>query len=75
MAAVVAVGGAAVAAASPSSTITVQDQGGPDGARVVSGAQGRTDADGTQGEFKQATDGTASGPLMDAVPQFKAVPN
>ena len=55
---------AGVAQASPSSTITVQDQGNQDGAGV--------DADGTQGDFHQATEGTTSGPIMNAVPQYKA---
>jgi hypothetical protein len=65
-------GGTAVAAAAPSSTLTVQDQGAGDGANVRSGSQGTTDSDGTVGDFKQATDGNESGPLEDAVPQYKA---
>lgn len=56
--------GCAAASASPSSTITVQDQDAKDGAGV--------DGDGTQGEFHQATDGTTSGPIMNAVPQYRA---
>lgn len=51
------------AQASSSPTITVQDEGTKDGAGV--------DSDGTQGDFHAATTGTVSGPLMDAVPQFK----
>ena len=70
---VAALGGAAAVSATPSSTITVQDEGGADGAQVRSQAtQGTVDSDGTQGSYKQATDGTASGPLEDAVPQYKA---
>jgi hypothetical protein len=59
--------GTAVAAAkSPSSTLTVQDgSGGQDGAAI--------DADGTQGSYKPAMDGSTVGPIMDAVPQDKAV--
>lgn len=55
---------AGAAQASPSSTITVQDQDNKDGAGV--------DADGTQGDFHQATEGATSGPIMNAVPQYKA---
>ena len=55
---------AGVAQASPSSTITVQDQDNKHGAAV--------DTDGTQGDFHRATQGTTSGPIIDAVPQFKA---
>ncbi len=57
--------GSSVIEASPSTSITVQDQGNHDGAGV--------DTDGTQGEFHPAVTGTTTGPLMDAVPQFKAV--
>lgn len=52
------------AQASPSTTITVQDQDNHDGAGV--------DGDGTQGEFHPAVTGTSTGPLMNAVPQYKA---
>ncbi len=56
--------GPAVASAKGSTpTITVQDEGAVDGARV--------DNDGTVGNFKAATDGAESGPLMDAVPQYR----
>ena len=49
-------------AASPKTTLTVQDAGATaDGAAV--------DADGTMGDYKAATDGTTTGPLMDAKPQ------
>ena len=58
-------GGNAVALASPSSTLTVQDD--------TSGAGGAAiDSDGTQGSYKPAMDGTETGPIMDAVPQDKA---
>jgi hypothetical protein len=59
-------GGTAVAfAGSPSSTLSVQDgDSGHDGAAI--------DADGTQGDYKAAMDGTETGPIMDAVPQDKA---
>ena len=61
-----AFGGTAAAAASPTSTLTVQDgASGKDGAAI--------DADGTQGSYKAAMDGTETGPMMDAVPQDKAV--
>lgn len=53
-----------VALASSSPTITVQDEGSHDGAGV--------DTDGTQGDFHTATTGSVSGPIMDAVPQYKA---
>ena len=61
-----AFGGTAVAAAaSPKSTLTVQDgDSGKDGAGI--------DSDGTQGSYKAAMDGTETGPIMDAVPQDKA---
>jgi hypothetical protein len=59
-------GGAIAAAASPKSTLTVQDgSSGHDGAGV--------DTDGTQGSYKPAMDATMTGPMMDAVPQDKAV--
>ena len=60
-------GGTGVAfAGSPSSTLTVQDgDSGHDGAAI--------DSDGTQGSYKAAMDGTETGPIMDAVPQDKAV--
>jgi hypothetical protein len=58
-------GGNAVAAASPSSTLTVQDgDSGNDGAAI--------DSDGTQGSYKAAMDGTETGPIMVATPQDKA---
>lgn len=64
--------GTALAGATPSSTITVQDQDGADGARVENQAtQGTVDSDGTQGSYKGATDGRSSGPLEYAVPQYK----
>lgn len=62
------VGGVGLAAgpaqASTPPIVTVQDEGGHDGAAV--------DADGTQGDFKPATTGTVSGPIEVAVPQFTA---
>ena len=73
LAGLVGVGATAVASAAPSSTITVQDQGHADGARVdADGTRGDIDTDGTQGSFKQATDGNATGPIEDAIPQYKA---
>lgn len=52
---------------SPSSTLAIQDgDSGADGALI--------DADGTQGDYKAAVDGSMSGPLMVATPQDKAVP-
>jgi len=59
-------GGTGVAfAGSPSSTLTAQDaDSGHDGAAI--------DADGTQGDYKSAMDGSESGPLMVATPQDKA---
>ncbi|WP_167096902.1 hypothetical protein [Mycobacterium sp. DL592] len=61
-----AFGGTVVAAASPKTTLTVQDgDSGKDGAGI--------DSDGTQGSYKAAMDGTEAGPIMDAVPQDKAV--
>jgi hypothetical protein len=54
----------AVAAGSPGTAFAVQDgSSGADGASI--------DADGTQGSFKSATDGTMTGPLIVAVPQHK----
>ena len=69
----VAMGGSAVAAATtPSPTLTVQDDG-VDGAGVdADGTNGTTDADGTQGDYKPATDGSVRPPIEDAVPQLKA---
>jgi hypothetical protein len=69
---IVVVGGIALAtalgsnvlatAASPTTTLTVQDAGSTtEGAAV--------DADGTMGDYKPAMDGTMTGPLMDAAPQ------
>jgi hypothetical protein len=60
-----AFGGTVIAAASPSSTLTVQDgDSGGDGAAV--------DSDGTMGDYKAAMDGTSTGPIMVATPQDKA---
>jgi hypothetical protein len=58
-----AFGGTVVAsAASPSTTLTVQDaDSNHDGAAV--------DADGTQGSYKPAMDGSMTAPLMVATPQ------
>jgi hypothetical protein len=58
-------GTALATAASPSSTLTVQDAGnsGSDGAAV--------DADGTQGSYKPAMDGTMTAPFIVATPQDK----
>jgi FlaG/FlaF family flagellin (archaellin) len=59
-----AFGGTVVAsAASPSSTLTVQDGGNTDGDGAV------VDADGTQGTYKPALDGTETGPMMVGTPQ------
>ena len=66
-----ALGGTVVAAASPTSTLTVQDGGDSSGTGATNGAG--VDADGTQGSFKPAMDGTLLGPILDAVPQDKAV--
>jgi hypothetical protein len=60
-----AFGGTVVAAASPKSTVTVQD-----GANSGDGAG--VDTDGTQGDYKPAMDGTSTSPIMVAAPQFKA---
>ena len=66
-------GAGGIASATPSSTITVQDQGGKDGAAVdTDGTNGTVDTDGTVGDFKQATDGKAAGPIMVATPQVHA---
>ncbi len=61
-------GGIGVASAgSPTTTFAVQDgDSGAGGAGI--------DADGTQGDYKSAVDGSMSGPLMVAAPQDKAVP-
>lgn len=60
-----AVGVSAIASASPSSVIAVQDgDSGGDGAGV--------DSDGTQGDYKAAMDGSESGPLLVAAPQTHA---
>jgi hypothetical protein len=57
-------GGVGFAAASPGTSFAVQDgSSGADGASI--------DADGTQGSFKSATDGTMTGPLIVAVPKQK----
>ena len=65
--------GAGIAAAKPSSTITVQDEGTKDGAVVdTDGTNGTIDTDGTVGDFKQATDGKAAGPIEVATPQIHA---
>ena len=64
---------AGVASAAPSSTITVQDEGTKDGAAVdTDGTNGTIDTDGTVGDFKQAIDGKAAGPIMVAIPQTHA---
>ena len=73
--AVACLGGTAVAVASPTSSVSVQGQGGDSRAAVRSGSFGVTDADGTQGSFAPAVDGTQTGPLMVAVPQFKSITN
>jgi len=73
--AVAGLGGTAVAAASPTSTVSVQGEGSDTGAAVRSGSFGVTDADGTQGSFAPAVDGKQTGPLMFAVPQFKSITN
>lgn len=59
-------GGAAVASASTDPVVSVQDgDSGGDGAGV--------DTDGTQGDFKAATDGSNTGaPIMNAAPQTHA---
>ncbi|MFN8088542.1 MAG: hypothetical protein U0R81_06110 [Mycobacterium sp.] len=59
-------GGAAVASASTDPVISVQDgDSGGDGAGV--------DTDGTQGDYKAATDGSnTGGPIMNASPQTHA---
>lgn len=61
-------GGIGVASAgSPTTTFAVQDgDSGAGGAAI--------DADGTQGSFKSAVDGSMNGPIMVATPQDKAVP-
>ena len=61
---------AGTALAAPTSTVTVQDQGGSDGALVdTDGTPGNLDSDGTQGDFRSAMQGSASGPIMVATPQ------
>ena len=61
-------GGIGVASAgSPSTTFAVQDGDSGKGGAAI-------DADGTQGDFKSAVDGSMTGPLMVAAPQDKAVP-
>ena len=65
--------GAGIAAATPTSTITVQDEGTKDGAAVdTDGTNGTIDTDGTVGDFKQATDGKSAGPIEVATPQIHA---
>lgn len=68
-----AFGGPVLAAASPSSSVTVQDSG-KNGAGVDSDGDqdAYLDTDGTQGDFTGAVDGTSTPPLMDAVPQTHA---
>lgn len=62
IAAATALGPIVVAVASPSTTFSVQDgDSGNNGAGI--------DSDGTQGNFKSATDGSMTGPLMVAKPQ------
>jgi len=63
-----AFGGTVVAAASPTSTLTVQDgDSGADGAAI--------DTDGTMGDYKAAIDGSMTGPILTAAPQDKAGPS
>ncbi|BBY59001.1 hypothetical protein [Mycolicibacterium sarraceniae] len=57
-----AFGPTVVAVASPTTTFAVQD-----GDSGVGGA--KIDADGTQGDYKAAVDGSISGPQMVAKPQ------
>ena len=65
--------GGGIASATPSSTITVQDEGSKDGAAVdTDGTNGTIDTDGTVGSFKQATDGKSAGPIEVATPQIHA---
>ena len=57
----------------PETTISVQDQGAKDGARVDTQAiQGTVNSTGIQGISRPATQGTSSDPLMDAKPQYTA---
>ena len=66
-------GGARVQNETAQGTVTAQDQGTKNGARVDTQAiQGTVNSTGTQGTLKPATDGTTTGPLMDAVPQYTA---
>lgn len=61
---------AGTAVAAPTSTVTVQDQGGSGGALVdADGTPGNLDSDGTQGDFRSAMQGSVSGPVMVATPQ------
>jgi hypothetical protein len=53
--------------------VTVQDRETADGARVETQAiQVTVNSTGIQGISRPATDGTTTGPLMDAVPQYTA---
>jgi len=62
--------GARVQTQTTQGAVTVQDQDAIGGARAQTQAiQGTLDSSGTQGTSKPATDGTTTGPLMDAVPQ------
>ena len=66
-------GGGGIASATPSSTITVQDEGSKDGAAVdTDGTNGTIDTDGTVGSFKPATDGKSASPIEVATPQIRA---
>ena len=68
-----AYGGARVQTQTTQGTVTVQDQDAIDGARAQTQAiQGTLNSSGTQGTSKPATDGTITGPLVDAVPQYTA---
>jgi len=59
--------------AAPSSSVSVQDEGGSDGALIdADGTVGAMDSDGTQGDFRSAMEGDVSGPVMVATPQTTA---
>lgn len=88
-------GAAHADSSSPETTVSVQDQGASDGARVetqttrdatavqdqdandgarveTQAIQGTLNSTGIQGISRPATEGTTTGPLMDAVPQYTA---
>lgn len=66
-------GGARVQGQSGEGIVTVQDQEAKDGARVQDQAiQGTVNSIGIQGISRPATEGTITGPLMDAKPQYTA---